>query len=36
MIFVELDISEAREELEVKSDHALQWLDETTTSWGTK
>ena len=28
-------VSEAREELEVKSDHALQWLDETD-SWGSQ
>lgn len=36
MILVELDVSQAREELEIKSDHALQWLDETTISWGSE
>ena len=29
-----LRVVEAKEELEVKSDHALQWLDETMISWG--
>lgn len=29
-----LRVVEAKEELEIKSDHALQWLDETMISWG--
>jgi hypothetical protein len=36
VILVELDVSQAREELEIKSDHVLQWLDETTISWGSE